>query len=73
VARWVFAAEPSKGLLSTAPSAALAAGLITSVPSLQKVLDDLVVLFGHTQGYAAAYEAPAAFLDRLPAALGWNS
>jgi hypothetical protein len=71
--RWVLVADHPGGLLSTAPSAALAVGLIRSVPSLQAVLDDLVALFGRTHGYALAYESPVAFLDRLPAALGWSS
>jgi hypothetical protein len=70
---WVFAAEHPVGPLATAASAALAAGLIRSVPSLQTVLDDLVALFGRTQGHALAYQTPMAFLDRLPAALGWGS
>jgi hypothetical protein len=66
----VFAAEHPQGLLSTAASAALAVALITSVRSLQEVLDDLVAVFGRTQGYGLAYKSPAAFLDRLPATLG---
>jgi hypothetical protein len=70
---WVFATEQPGAHLSTAASAALAAGLIRSVPSLQTVLDDLVALFSRTQGHALAYQAPMAFLDRLPAALGWST
>jgi hypothetical protein len=71
--RWVFATEHPGGHPATAASAALAAGLIRSVPSLQTVLGDLVALFGRTQGHALAYQAPMALLDRLPDALGWSA
>jgi hypothetical protein len=71
--RWVFAAEGPSGLLSAASSAARAVGLVTSAASLQTVLDEVVGLFGRTQGFAVAHEAPTAFLNELPVALGWSS
>lgn len=57
------------GPLPTAAAAAMGMGLVTWVPSLQGVLDDLVATFERAHGYSLRYIGVDDFLGRLPAAI----
>jgi hypothetical protein len=66
---WIISSEHDQGPLATARSVALSFELITYVPTLQSVLDDLVTLFKRATGYTLPTDSAQTRPDRLLAVL----
>jgi hypothetical protein len=67
---WVVATEERPaGPLSQAAAVAQSVGLVTRVPGLQRVLDQLAELFVQTEGYGLRYQGAEDFIGHLGALL----